>query len=636
MSRFLYLFFTVIHLAAYAQKQSKGLIFNDDAYNALPMKAFLTRGIYDALPSQSSLKAYCPTPGNQNPYGTCVGWATSYGARTILWAKQHNITETAIITQNAFSPDFVYRSIVPQDKDNSCEAGTQIHLALQFLKHYGDVFKKDFFTACPSAVPTDLLDTADTYKIKDFATLFNYLSDDTIKIKATKKSLAEGNPVTIGMLIPPSLHTLYDELWSPTEELKEHQGGHALCVIGYDDNKYGGAFEVMNSWGTNWGKGGFFWVKYNDFARWTAYGCELINNIQPLQPEPIPEPAPQPKPVVVVNPTPEPVPQPEPKPTPPPAPKNEPAVVVNPTPEPMPQPEPKPTPPPVPKPEPVVVVNPTPEPGLQPEPKPTPPPVPKPEPVVVVNSTPEPVPQPQPKPTPPPAPKPAPVVVVNPKPEPVPQPEPKPKPAPVVVVNPTPPLQPSESTEDYDFSGDLRFVLANNTAMTAHIQEMRGLIVDENDNGNGKDTPTPKPKPKSNFNNFEADTNLTTGKFIAYRMDRAYTEGTRFRLFLRNNEPAYVYAIAMDNTNQAVVLFPYKANISPALNYKNNEVALPSEDKFIKMDNVRGTDIFCLLYAKEPLDIQAICRRLEQETGTFFQRLYKTLQHGKPPTFALL
>lgn len=45
------------------------------------------------------------------------------------------------------------------------------------------------------------------------------------------------------------------------------------------------------------------------------------------------------------------------------------------------------------------------------------------------------------------------------------------------------------------------------------------------------------------------------------------------------------------------------------------------------MDNVRGTDVFCLLYSKEPLDINQICRRLEGETGTFFQRLYKTMKN---------
>ena len=322
--------------------------------------------------------------------------------------------------------------------------------------------------------------TAYAYKIDGFATLFGLNDPNTVKIEATKKSLSEGNPVTIGMLVPPSFDLLRGELWSPTEDRSQCKDGHALCVIGYDDNKYGGAFEVLNSWGGSWANGGYFWVKYKDYAYWTKYAFELINNIQP------------PPPVVVVNP-----------PTPSPAPKS----------------------------------------------------------------------------------------------------------------------QPTPSASDYDFSGDLRFVLANGTPMNTVIEEIRGMFVTNNDNP----TPSPTPKPSTNPSNFNPDPNWATGKFIAYRMDRAYTEETQFRLYLRNNEPAYVYAVAMDNTNQAVVLFPYKPNISPALNYKNNEVALPSESNYIQMDNVRGTDVFCLLYSKQPLDIQAVCRRLEQETGTFFQRLYKTM-----------
>ena len=479
MKQLLLSLFCLPYIALFGQTYSKGLIFDDDAYEKLEMKAPLTRGSYGAVPSSASLKIYCPTPGNQNPHGTCVGWATSYAARTILWAKQNQKTDKTLITQNAFSPDFVYKSIEPSD--NACSEGSQVPTALRFIKTKGDIFKKDFPQACPSSVPTSLFATANNYKIDAFATLFNFNDAAQIKIEATKKSLAEGNPVTIGMLLPRSFQETSGELWSPVENIYQSIGGHAMCVIGYDDNKYGGAFEILNSWGTAWANGGFVWVKYSDYAYWTKYGFELINNIQP--------------------------------------------------------------------------------------PKPTPP------------------------------------VVVNP-----------PKPQPNV---PTP--QPTPTTKDYDFSGDLRFVLANGTPMNTSIEEIRGLFVPDNDG------PSPTPKPAVSPNNFKPDPNWATGKFIAYRMDRAYTEGTQFRLYLRNNEPAYVYALAMDNTNQAVVLFPHKPTISPALNYKNNEVALPSESQYIQMDNVRGTDVFCLLHSKQPLDIQAISHRLEQETGTFFQRLYKTM-----------
>ncbi len=40
-----------------------------------------------------------------------------------------------------------------------------------------------------------------------------------------------------------------------------------MCVIGFDDNKGGGAFEVMNSWGEDWGNNGFFWITYDDFTK---------------------------------------------------------------------------------------------------------------------------------------------------------------------------------------------------------------------------------------------------------------------------------------------------------------------------------------------------------------------------------
>lgn len=489
-------------------QQGKGLIMDDENYGSIPMKAQQTRGIYTSISSSASLKQYCPTAGNQGDYGTCVGWSSSYAARTILWAKQNNITDKSIITANAFSPDFVYRSI---SNDNNCSSGTRIPDALDILKYKGDALRKDFAASCPSSIPSYLYSTASNYKIQSYVKLFDADASNENKIETTKKAISEGNPVVFGMLVPTSFSFISNGLWQPTVQEQNGQFGcdcgdgrkspqccgHAICIVGYDDNKYGGAFEVMNSWGTDYANNGFVWVKYSDYVLFTRYAFELINNI-----------APTPPPVVVVTP-----------------------------------------------PKPPIVVNPTP---------------------------------------------------VPPKPNPIPNP-----------------------VKDYDFAGDLRFVLLDGTEMKAAIQEVRGLGVGGDDDVPPKPntpTPTPSPNPTVKPNNFEYDPNLTTGKFIAYRMDKAYSEGTKFRVYIRNNEPAYVYAIAMDNTNQAVVLFPHKPNISAALNYKNNEVALPSEKNYIVMDNIKGTDVFCLLYSKEELDINAICRQIENQTGTFFQRLHKTMK----------
>jgi hypothetical protein len=80
------------------------------------------------------------------------------------------------------------------------------------------------------------------------------------------------------------------EVWRPTsaDESGMGAGGHAMCVIGYDDNKaigqdangktVKGAFQIMNSWGKDWGKNGVAWVGYSDFKNYVreAYGIDPL------------------------------------------------------------------------------------------------------------------------------------------------------------------------------------------------------------------------------------------------------------------------------------------------------------------------------------------------------------------------
>jgi hypothetical protein len=36
-----------------------------------------------------------------------------------------------------------------------------------------------------------------------------------------------------------------------------------VAAVGYDDNKFGGAFKIINSWGQDFGDGGYFWMPYS-------------------------------------------------------------------------------------------------------------------------------------------------------------------------------------------------------------------------------------------------------------------------------------------------------------------------------------------------------------------------------------
>jgi hypothetical protein len=158
---------------------------------------------------------------------------------------------------------------------------------------------------------------------------------------------------------------IYDDTTS------ERTGGHAMVIVGYSERRQ--AFKVMNSWGTEWGDGGFGWISYRAIRELSD--VMFVMEVPPIvvaPPTPRPRPAvtppaPPPAPVVVAPPEPKPRPQPV---VTPPEPKPRPQPVVTP-PEPVPSPEPVVTPPaPKPAPAPVVVAPPAPKPKPKPKPRP--------------------------------------------------------------------------------------------------------------------------------------------------------------------------------------------------------------------------------------------------------------------------
>ena len=62
---------------------------------------------------------------------------------------------------------------------------------------------------------------------------------------------------------------------------------HAVLAIGYDDTKYGGCIEIMNSWGDTWGNKGFISVKYKDFTKFFIGGYAFYKKDTYVKPAPI-------------------------------------------------------------------------------------------------------------------------------------------------------------------------------------------------------------------------------------------------------------------------------------------------------------------------------------------------------------
>ncbi len=417
-----FLFISSLSFGQNLPKHGKGLLLEAEtkASETIPLKSPQTEESYRGLPSAVSLKQYCPTPGDQGEYGTCVGWTTAYAARTILEARQLDLRSQAEIDKLIFSPGFIYK-LVKEDEDQNCTFGAIMTDALQKMQVHGVAKKSSFPEQCVDYVPEKTYKEAEGFKLKDYVRLWNVSYSTEERILALKKSLTEGNPVVVGLKAPPSIYDA-KEFWRPTENPTQEWGGHAICVIGFDDKKgQRGAFEVMNSWGTGWGNGGFTWIEYDTFINFVPFGYELVPFYKPKKERPL-------------------------------------------------------------------------------------------------------------------------------------------------------------------LAGSLRFEFAN------------GNKIELKKNG-----------------------------IATYKTPQPFNGGTNFRLYLSNFEPAYVYAFATDKTKNVQVVFPHKAYISPFLPFSKGEIAFPDEKHYLTMDNVAGTDYFCVIYSRFPLEINEIYEQLGKRKGTIKEGLEQVL-----------
>ena len=273
MRKLVYL--TVIGCIQFVSAQ--GIKFDKARYNKIPVyEAEKSQGFANAaMAPKISYREYCPQVFFQNG-STCVGWAV-YS----LLSTQQNILMNETNPQRklfrAMDPYFVY-SLIRNKEDKWCEEGTFPQDAFDVLKDYGT---KPLFAnpdiKCNSNLAIssqdNLLNTIlNAYTISEYHSVYSDFMSDNDKIAYLKNALKAKKPILVGLPTSDKLGGTDNSIW-----MYDSNGGHAMCIIGYDDSKLGGCFELMNSWGSDWGDKGFVWIRYEDIVKYLvqAYVVEL-------------------------------------------------------------------------------------------------------------------------------------------------------------------------------------------------------------------------------------------------------------------------------------------------------------------------------------------------------------------------
>lgn len=212
---------------------------------------------------------------NQGSLGSCVGFAV---AAMKEWQESHeHLKEVLEGKKNTrkrkeydLSESWIYWNAKKIDPWKN-EEGTSIRYALKVLNKIG--------------VPTEngwIYDSINIGKPKKWAKLIatwniigKYWRLDTIT--ELKLALAK-SPVPIGIPCFSEIFNVGSNGIVPyPANPNDIKGGHAICCVGYDNNKE--LIKFKNSWGTSWGENGYGYLSYKyvkDFL-WDAWTCTDIS-----------------------------------------------------------------------------------------------------------------------------------------------------------------------------------------------------------------------------------------------------------------------------------------------------------------------------------------------------------------------
>lgn len=165
--------------------------------------------------------------------------------------------------------------------------------------------------------------------------------------------------------------------------------------------------------------------------------------------------------------------------------------------------------------------------------------------------------------------------------------------------NPSPSPKPVQNETTFALSGSLEFKLNTGEEMRVNKTSTRNLTVEEDQKG-----------PKEDL--------------VAYTMSGIYSSGTRFRFFMNIDNEAYVYAFASDLTGKVNRILPYADNISTHVG-ANSTIAFPSDSKVIQLDDQKGSDYLLVLYAAQPLDVNAIVEKMNGMQGALSVKIKSVL-----------
>ena len=210
-------------------------------------------------------------PVKNQIYNTCWAYGSAATLETVLLKSSYNVSDFSPIHMNHWGTK---RSDGTGWLRNQT-AGGYAYISLGYFTSWqGPRLMSDYPRYTP-LLSFSLLDSTAKKQFSVNSIVYLDANDrETIKTAIYEYGAVVGNYHVNDNFYNPSTYGYYCN----TEGLMTYQlNGHCISVVGWDDNyskenfasiaqpQENGAWLCKNSWDSNWGDGGYFWISYEDF-----------------------------------------------------------------------------------------------------------------------------------------------------------------------------------------------------------------------------------------------------------------------------------------------------------------------------------------------------------------------------------
>lgn len=209
--------------------------------------------VHAALPRKVDLTSACPPVYDQGQLGSCTG-------NGIAAALEFDQLKQGLPDPYTPSRLFIYYNERVIEGTVSTDSGAMIRDGIKSVGHTGACREEGLW-------PYDISQFAVEPSAEAYADAKNHTAVSyqrvTRSLSQLKGCLAAGYPFVFGFSVYESFETSevassgHAPLPAASEQLL---GGHAVLAVGYDDAHH--RWICRNSWGTGWGKAGYFTLPY--------------------------------------------------------------------------------------------------------------------------------------------------------------------------------------------------------------------------------------------------------------------------------------------------------------------------------------------------------------------------------------